>query len=1518
MNLTSIIDMIKNNKFISKKIEKKVDNIKLIPLEKSVSDIFDLTKGKRANIGDIRIWKNGKFQKTANGWVEIKENINNSQVKTNPEEKNKQIDISENDIDSKLIEEAKKYKSVEEFKARAFDEILLDLRGIVRSQIIVVPTNKVKIIWKDDYTSAKTTAKNNYNPETADPVDLIYDIKTDKYKLDDGHNRFVAAERNGKQVKGIITQIDGNIEELANLYKQEKGISIQEVWNKAHSKQIDILNNDIDSKLIEEAKKYDNVEEFIKAQGKIVYRGGNISDKIIGKGNLGSGVYVTTDKTQAISFSKDSGIFNEIVLPKGKYVKRGENITEKQITELNKKLQLGLETEDIYTQDFIDFYEGYITPTLEDGEITQTQLGKYMENITGKVGITDDYYGAIQYLIFNPKQIKTKSQLTDIWNKAHSEKKEKQEKPKDITETKEFKKWFGKSKVVDKEGKPLVVYHGTDKEFNEFNMNLGRKWASKVGIWFTDDNDFANNFGDIIIKGYVRIEKPLIISSDTFNDWREKYYNNEEWWANKKKEWIKDGYDGLIVKESYSNFAKHNIRNPQIITIFSPNQIKSVNNEGSFDSNNPNIYKSFYKLEDRLKWNGLDISIENKKGSIRSGIDKDGHKWETKMNYPYGYIRLTEAVDGDHLDCYLGEDEDSNKVFVVHQNDPITKKYDEDKVMLNFSNKSEAKEAYLKQYDRPGFFGSISELTIEDFINEVKNPKGGVKKIKKNDLVRKGLKGIIDLFKGKKYEEGHISKHADGTFWQKKNSEWKQIPNPYENKNHKDNIINVQEKKESNIEEIATGKFGTTLDFREAGYLLENGKMLDFSGKKEGGEPNQRSIDHREIENVYNDDSIENNYPELKKYGSYSIYMIDFINRGNIRMQLSGIEISKPLTNSQKNIITRHIKYNINDYYDVDIQDKNGNVIKSFSYEYPDVKAYKIFNDIDSYFNNNKSLQDIINLLKGKKFEEGHVSEHNDGTIWVKYQGEWHRDKRLEKNKKELQKDTEEKEFIINFIKSLKEEDYRPHVKLYNSHEPTEVVRIAMMYSLKDEPVIVKIKDMDNYYFASKGRIIPDFMMKIADKDPKYEIYELTLNTTNRLEEEYSEFRDKQYEEENKGKSLQDIIDLFKGKKYPPGTVSVWNKGEKKEKRVIKQIDNTWKEIPKTKQPKKEVFNERLTKQPKIETQEEIAKDYDEYDVNLMKKLGIPPTAYNIVVYNNHPKYLAKFDDKRGKTQYRYHKNVEKIAKEAKFSKLVKFCNVIPKIEKDITKLLKKPVFTKENVIGLGITLLNTIYLRVGTEEYAKENETYGLTTLLNSHLKFDNNKAILEFIGKKKVKQYKEISDPKISQLLKKYRELGIDTDNLLKYKQGEIIETINSYDINNYLSKFGGYTAKNFRSFHASRICAEILRDSKPTTDSKQMKKNITLAVEKTAEQLGHTPAVCKNSYIDPLVINAYENNLGWDKVPYLRKSIFGNNDKEFIQYLNWLKNLTNERDNENIVKSLADIINLINKGIIYEQPI
>ncbi|MBO4726979.1 MAG: hypothetical protein J5631_00985 [Spirochaetaceae bacterium] len=214
-----------------------------------------------------------------------------------------------------------------------------------------------------------------------------------------------------------------------------------------------------------------------------------------------------------------------------------------------------------------------------------------------------------------------------------------------------------------------------------------------------------------MLKSLYAKNKTLFVVKKSFAD---NFMNKRSIPTMQKSIFVRGDFDAYRISDEelkeHSIFAKtedgceYNLQNPT---------------ENFYYALKKNLEKSLtwsgHKLQDRTSWNGLKISIENKKGSIRRGVDKDGHQWATKMHFDYGYIRGSEGTDGDHVDCYLGDNMDAKKVYIVHQNDPVTHKYDEDKCMLGFDTLEDAKKAYLMQYDRPGFLGKIDTMDFDEF-----------------------------------------------------------------------------------------------------------------------------------------------------------------------------------------------------------------------------------------------------------------------------------------------------------------------------------------------------------------------------------------------------------------------------------------------------------------------------------------------------------------------------------------------------------------------------------------------------------------------------------------------------------------------------------------------------------------------------------------------------------------------------------------------------------------------------------
>ena len=213
----------------------------------------------------------------------------------------------------------------------------------------------------------------------------------------------------------------------------------------------------------------------------------------------------------------------------------------------------------------------------------------------------------------------------------------------------------------------------------------------------------------VLNKKLAYIINPETINKSLFTDWKVELHHLCD----------KKGLDYDSVIQKYDDKLTRYVAEEQL-----HQDAENVIAYKAYKDLNKSLTYSGHKLQGRTRLYGMDISIENKKGSYRSGTDKDGHKWRTYMNYDYGYIRGTVGTDKDHLDCYVGPDKEAQKVYIIHQNDPVTHKYDEDKCMLCFSSAADAKAAYMKQYDRPGFYGSMTTMTIDQFKTFIFSHKG--------------------------------------------------------------------------------------------------------------------------------------------------------------------------------------------------------------------------------------------------------------------------------------------------------------------------------------------------------------------------------------------------------------------------------------------------------------------------------------------------------------------------------------------------------------------------------------------------------------------------------------------------------------------------------------------------------------------------------------------------------------------------------------------------------------------------
>lgn len=268
------------------------------------------------------------------------------------------------------------------------------------------------------------------------------------------------------------------------------------------------------------------------------------------------------------------------------------------------------------------------------------------------------------------------------------------------------------------------------------------------------------------------------------------------------------------------------------------------------------------------------------------------------------------------------------------------------------------------------------------------------------------------------------------------------------------------------------------------------------------------------------------------------------------------------------------------------------------------------------------------------------------------------------------------------------------------------------------------------------------------------------------------------------------------------------------------------------------------------------SKVVDERDLNRIKALAIPPAYHHVWICpspNGHIQATGK--DVKNRKQYRYHSLWRKARQTQKFHNLIHFGRSIFSIREHVNEELSQPpTLHKTQVMCAILYLLDTSCIRIGNTIYAKENGTYGLTTLRKKHLSLNTSKASLDFEGKNSKTWHIDLKDKKIVKILRKCEEIpGYE---LFKYlDETNTVNVITSQEINAYLQALTNHplTAKDFRTWIASReIFTRLIELTVPKDASDVEIKNL---VKDVAELLGHTPAICQKNYIYPEIISFWQ---------------------------------------------------------------
>ena len=229
--------------------------------------------------------------------------------------------------------------------------------------------------------------------------------------------------------------------------------------------------------------------------------------------------------------------------------------------------------------------------------------------------------------------------------------------------------------------------------------------------------------------------------------------------------------------------------------------------------------------------------------------------------------------------------------------------------------------------------------------------------------------------------------------------------------------------------------------------------------------------------------------------------------------------------------------------------------------------------------------------------------------------------------------------------------------------------------------------------------------------------------------------------------------------------------------------------------------------------------------------------------------------DARGRKQYRYHPRWRAVRDAAKYGRMLDFGRALVRVRDRVTSDLSRRGLPPEKVLALVVHLLDTCFLRVGNEQYARDNDSYGLTTLLDDHARFRGARVFLEFKSKSGKERRVELHDRRLARIVKRCQD--IEGQQLFQYQDADgKPRGISSGDVNDYLRVASGQdiTAKDFRTWAATLCAAETLASWGPPRNKTHATSQVVRAVAIASEQLGNTPAVCRRSYIHPGVIEAY----------------------------------------------------------------
>ncbi len=261
-------------------------------------------------------------------------------------------------------------------------------------------------------------------------------------------------------------------------------------------------------------------------------------------------------------------------------------------------------------------------------------------------------------------------------------------------------------------------------------------------------------------------------------------------------------------------------------------------------------------------------------------------------------------------------------------------------------------------------------------------------------------------------------------------------------------------------------------------------------------------------------------------------------------------------------------------------------------------------------------------------------------------------------------------------------------------------------------------------------------------------------------------------------------------------------------------------------------------------------------DVARIRSLAIPPAYKDVWICKDPLGYLqATGRDARGRKQYRYHPAWTGVRDETKYHRLAEFGRVLPHVRRRVNADLEGRGLTHERVLATIVFLLEHVLIRVGNDEYARENHSYGLTTLEDQHVKTRGDAVLFQFVGKSGVRHEVGTHDRRVAKVIRACQELP--GQRLFEYRDDALrVRRVDSADVNAYIRTIAGeeFSAKDFRTWAGTVSCCALLRKAVLPESQHAAKICMNAAIKQVANRLGNTVAVCRKSYIHPAILDAF----------------------------------------------------------------